>query len=381
MKADKFQYGFTTGSCAAGAAKGAAYGLLKGTIPDSVDINTPANVTLHLSLIRRKTGNNFAECAIRKYAGDDPDITNGCEVHVKIERSENACRNESFPPERHGRTSRQGGIRFMGGEGVGVVTSPGLQVAQGEPAINPVPRSMIKDAIKEVLGSYDGINVTVTVPEGKKLAKKTFNERLGITGGISIIGTTGIVRPMSLDSFKVSLLCGLDVAKASGHETVVLVPGSIGEKGFLKHFNVSKYQVIQMSNFVGFMLAESLKRSFKSVILAGHPGKLAKLIRGDFYTHSSKSKPANDILINIFRKEKISSELIKDLDAFSTVEGMIEILKEHDKMYIFDCVADKIQSSANKFVSSKAKIGIVLFDMRKNIVGVSKGFKGWQKSL
>ena len=359
----KHKYGFTTGSCAAGAAKGAAYGLLQGTIPDSVDINTPANVTLRLSLIHRKVGNNFAECAIRKYAGDDPDITNGCEVHVRIEKSENK------------------GIRFMSGGGVGVVTSPGLQVVQGEPAINPVPRSMIKDAIKEVLGSYDGINATITVPEGKKLAKKTFNERLGITGGISIIGTTGIVRPMSLDSFKVSLLCGLDVAKASGHETVVLVPGSIGEKGFLKHFNVSKYQVIQMSNFVGFMLKEALKRGFKRIILAGHPGKLAKVIRGDFYTHSSESKPANDILINIFKKEKISSELINEIDSSSTVEGMVEILKEHDKLHIFDCVADKIQSSANKFVLSKAKIGTILFDMRKNIVGVSKGFKDWQKSL
>ncbi|MFQ5715077.1 MAG: cobalt-precorrin-5B (C(1))-methyltransferase CbiD [Candidatus Scalinduaceae bacterium] len=399
----KHKYGFTTGSCAAGAAKGAAYGLLQGTIPDSVDINTPANVTLRLSLIHRKVGNNFAECAIRKYSGDDPDITNGCEVHVRIERSENK------------------GIRFMGGGGVGVVTRPGLQVVQGEPAINPVPRSMIKDALKEALGDNNEINgfaqyqvenhpfspplqggdkgdviksnripldieqlridVTVTVPEGKKLAKKTFNERLGIIGGISIIGTTGIVRPMSLDSFKVSLLCGLDVAKASGYKTVVLVPGSIGEKGFLKHFYVSKYQVIQMSNFVGFMLNEALKRGFKRIILAGHPGKLAKLIRGDFYTHSSESKPANDILITIFKKERISSELINEIDSSSTVEGMVEILRENDKLHIFDCIADMIQSSANKFVSSKTKIGIILFDMRKNIVGVSKDFKDWQKSF
>ncbi|MCP4412167.1 MAG: cobalamin biosynthesis protein CbiD, partial [Gammaproteobacteria bacterium] len=275
----KHKYGYTTGSCAAGAAKGAAYGLLQGAIPDTVDLTTPANITLKLSLLHRKIGNDFAECAVRKYSGDDPDVTNGCEIHVRLERSE--C-NKS---------------RFLIGDGVGTVTRPGLQIGQGEPAINPVPRAMIKEALNEVLGTLDGIDIQVTVPEGKKLAKKTFNGRLGIVDGISIIGTTGIVRPMSLDSFKVSLLCGLDVAKAAGHESVVLVPGSIGETGFKKHFEVKDDRVIQMSNFVGFMLDESVKRSFKSVIIGGHPGKLTKLIRGDFYTHSSDSKPANDILI------------------------------------------------------------------------------------
>jgi cobalt-precorrin-5B (C1)-methyltransferase len=358
----KHNYGFTTGSCAAAAAKGAACGLLQGAIPDYVDINTPANVTLHLSLIYSKVGNNFAECAVRKYAGDDPDITNGCEVYVRIERSEAK------------------GIRFIGGDGVGMVTRPGLQVVQGEPAINPVPRLMIKKAIKEVMDDWKGVNVTITIPGGRKLAKKTFNERLGIIGGISIIGTTGIVKPMSLDSFKTSLVCGLNVAKASGHETIVLVPGGIGEKGFLKNFNVSRYQVIQMSNFVGFMLEEALKRGFKQVILAGHPGKLAKLIRGDFYTHSSRSRPANDILINIFKKEKISSQLIDNLITSLTVEGMVDIIREHHKLYIFNRIADEIQFSASNFISAKIKICSILFDMKKNIIGISKSFKKWQRN-
>jgi cobalt-precorrin-5B (C1)-methyltransferase len=269
----------------------------------------------------------------------------------------------------------------MGGDGVGLVTKPGLQIAQGEPAINPVPRSMIKNSLKEVLGKHSGIDVSVTVPEGKKLAKKTFNGRLGIVDGISIIGTTGIVRPMSLDSFKVSLLCGLDVAKAAGHDSIVLVPGSIGETGFHSHFNISKYQVIQMSNFVGFMLEEAAKRKFKNIIIGGHPGKLAKLIRGDFYTHSSKSKPANDILIKIFKREKISSALISGLNDSSTVEGMVEIMKEHNVMQVFDRIADDVQSSVDQYISSKANIGTILFDMRKNIIGVSKGFKDWQRSL
>jgi len=359
----KHNYGYTTGSCAAGAAKGAAYGLLQGTIPDTVDLTTPADVTLKLNLIHRRVGKDFAECAVRKYSGDDPDITNGCEVYVRVTRSE------------------ANGVRFIGGDGVGLVTKPGLQISQGEPAINPVPRSMIKDSLKEVLGKHGGLEISVSVPEGKKLAKKTFNGRLGIVDGISIIGTTGIVRPMSLDSFKVSLLCGLDVAKAAGHDSIVLVPGSIGETGFLKHFNISKYQVIQMSNFVGFMLDEAVKRGFSNVIIGGHPGKLAKLIRGDFNTHSSKSKPANDILIKIFKREKISSALINELNDSSTVEGMVEIIKEHNFMQVFDRIADDVQSAAGRHILSKAKIGTILFDMRKNIIGVSKGFKDWQKSL
>ncbi len=359
----KHNHGYTTGSCAAGAAKGAAYGLFQGAIPDTVDLTIPADVKLKLSLIHRRVGKDFAECAVRKYSGDDPDVTNGCEVYVRVTRSE------------------ANGIRFMGGDGVGLVTKPGLQIPQGEPAINPVPRSMIKGSLKEVLGKHGGLDISVSVPGGKKLAKKTFNGRLGIVDGISIIGTTGIVRPMSLDSFKVSLLCGLDVAKAAGHDSIVLVPGSIGETGFLKHFNISKYQVIQMSNFVGFMLDEAVKRGFSNVIIGGHPGKLAKLIRGDFNTHSSKSKPANDILIKIFKREKISSALINELNDSSTVEGMVEIIKEHNDMQVFDRIADDVQSAADRNISSKAKIGTILFDMRKNIIGVSKGFKDWQRSL
>jgi cobalt-precorrin-5B (C1)-methyltransferase len=382
----KHKYGFTTGSCAAAAAKGAAYGLLQGAIPEYVEINTPAGIPLGLRPIYRRIGQGFSECAIRKYSGDDPDVTNGCKIHVRIDRTEAANPNDSLPTKQEELTRSQEGIRFMGGEGVGMVTKPGLQIPQGEPAINPVPRLMIRSAIKEIMGDYKGLNVTITVPGGRKLAKKTFNERLGIIGGISIIGTTGIVKPMSLDSFKTSLVCGLDVARASGHETIVLVPGSIGEKGVLKHFavvplgGVSKYQVIQMSNFVGFMLKEALKHGFKQIMLAGHPGKLAKLIRGDFYTHSSRSKPANDILINIFKKEKMGHQLIDKLNTSLTVEGMVDIIREHHKLYIFNRIADEIQSSASDFISARIKIGSILFDMKKNIIGISKGFKEWQRN-
>ncbi len=134
-----------------------------------------------------------------------------------------------------------------------------------------------------------------------------------------------------------------------------------------------------MSNFVGFMLDETLKRGFKRVIIGGHPGKLAKLIRGDFYTHSSDSKPANDILIDLFEKVMIDSSIICELSDSPTVEGMVEIMRTHNMLNIFDRVADDVQISASRYVSSNAEIGIVLFDMKKNIVGESEGFKVWQK--
>ena len=136
-----------------------------------------------------------------------------------------------------------------------------------------------------------------------------------------------------------------------------------------------------MSNFVGFMLDETLKRGFKSVIIGGHPGKLAKLIRGDFYTHSSDSKPANDILINLFKKAKIDLAMICELEDSPTVEGMVEIMRKHKKLHIFNCIADDVQTSAYRYVSSKTEIGTILFDMKKNIIGTSKGFKIWQKRL
>ncbi|MDR4497020.1 MAG: cobalt-precorrin-5B (C(1))-methyltransferase CbiD [Candidatus Scalindua sp.] len=373
----KYKYGFTTGSCAAGAAKGAAYGLYRGSIPDSLELSTPAGILLRLRLAHRKVGSDFAECAVRKYSGDDPDVTNGCEVHVRVERLESSRRNGL----RALRGESQAGVKFTAGEGVGIVTRPGLQIGEGEPAINPVPRSMIQKEIGEILGDCNGVKVSVSVPGGEELARKTFNERLGIIGGISIIGTSGIVKPMSLDSFKVSLVCELDVAHASGYQTVVLVPGGIGESVFLSHFSVSRYQVVQMSNFIGFMLDEAVKHSFQRIVLAGHPGKLAKIIRGDFYTHSSGSKPANDILLAICKSEKVDPATIGILESSPTVDGMVEILKENGKLDIFDRVARDVQASASRYIAEKNKISVVLFDMKKNIIGVSEDFRDWEKSL
>jgi len=375
------RFGYTTGSCATAAAKAAAIGLFTGNIPDEVEIDTPASVKLRLKIHHRQLSADEAACAVQKDAGDDPDVTNGCYVHAKVMRN--------FAQT----------IEIDGGEGVGRVTKPGLQVPVGHAAINPVPRRMIEGAVKEVIGNGCGLKIVISVPEGKVLGEKTFNPKLGIIGGISIIGTTGIVRPMSEDAFKTSLLCGLDIAKGIGYETVVLVPGSLGERSFLNLFNIPKDQVIQISNFVGFMLTAAGQRNFKRIILAGHPGKLAKLLRGDFHTHSSVSKPANDILIDIIEQQvqnggqesgvggqktetRLPDAMLNHLKEVSTVEGIVELLREYKYLSIMNEVAEKVETKVLEFYRDKQpfpalEAGVILFDMKGSIIGISNSAQTW----
>lgn len=355
--------GYTTGSCATAAARAAAIGLVKGVIPDEVEIDTPAGIRLKLKILHKQLSHARLECAVQKDAGDDPDVTNGCKVYARVERNNTDT------------------IEIDGGEGVGRVTKPGLQVPVGKAAINPVPERMIKNAVREVVGAGAGVKVVISVPDGKALGEKTFNPRLGIMGGISIIGTTGIVRPMSEDAFKTSLVCGLDIARAIGYETVVLVPGSLGERSILNLVVIPGDQVIQISNFVGFMLEEALKRPFGRIILAGHPGKLAKLLRGDFHTHSAMSRPANDILINICQLAPLSDTILNTLKETSTVEGIVEVLQDAN-VSIMNEVAVMIENKVLEFCREKQpsamrEFGIVLFDMKGSVIGISDGAQKW----
>lgn len=375
------RFGYTTGSCATAAAKASAIGLSTGNIPDEVEIDTPIGTKLRLKIYHKQLSAEEAACAVQKDAGDDPDVTNGCYVHAKVKRNFTQT------------------IEIDGGEGVGRVTKPGLQVPVSHAAINPVPRRMIEGAVKEVIGNGCGLKIVISVPDGKALGEKTFNPKLGIIGGISIIGTTGIVRPMSEDAFKTSLLCGLDIAQGIGYETVVLVPGSLGERSILNLFNIPKDQVIQISNFVGFMLTAAGQRNFKRVILAGHPGKLAKLLRGDFQTHSAVSKPANDILIDIIEQQvqnrgqgsgvggqktetRLPNAILNHLKEVSTVEGIVELLREYKHLSIMDEVAEKVETKVLEFYRDKQpfptlEVGVILFDMKGSIIGISISAQTW----
>ena len=407
------RFGYTTGSCATAAAKAAAMGLFERYIPDEVEIDTPIGIKLRLKILNKQLSDNVSVCAVQKDAGDDPDVTNGCYVHARVERNFSET------------------IEIDGGEGVGRVTKPGLQIPVGHAAINPVPTRMIENAVREVIGKNTGAKVVISVPNGKNLAGKTFNPRLGIIGGISIIGTTVIVRPMSDDAFKTSLLCGLDIARGIGYETVVLVPGNLGERSILRLANIPKDQIIQISNFVGFMLDAARKRNFKKIILAGHPGKLVKLLRGDFNTHSTVSKPANDILIDIIERQVQnrdqgsgimgqkplsrnptpnprspipSKELVKNkrssqdksiiegippsnaifdsLKEVSTVEGIVELLRDYKSLSIMNDVAKQIEAKVVEYCKDESpfahpEAGVILFDMNGSIIGISDSAQTW----
>ncbi len=377
-------------------------GLFIGHIPDEVEIDTPAGVKLRLTIQGKQLSSESATCAVQKDAGDDPDVTNGCFVHARVER----------------RAAHS--IEIDGGDGVGRVTKPGLQIPAGQAAINPVPRRMIEEAVRGIIGKDAGAKVVISVPTGRALGERTFNPKLGIIGGISIIGTTGIVRPMSEDAFQTSLLCGLDIARGSGYDMVALVPGSLGERSLLGLTNVAKEQVVQISNFVGFMLKATCERGFKKVIVAGHPGKLAKLLRGDFHTHSAVSKPANDILIETVSQyiltprppssppsphEKANGEaeiavaekgiypngentgrppdeIINKLKDSPTVEGIVELLKDSGFLLVMNNVAEEIEVKVRDFLRGKYLIipdmvGIILFDMKGAVIGISNNAQTW----
>lgn len=381
----RLREGYTTGACAAAAAKGAAEGLINGRIPVYVEITTPIGRTVKLRLQGRTVGANFAECCVRKDAGDDPDVTNGALIFCRLEaisggRPDSATARFGHLKNTDGEPAAT--IVITGGRGVGVVTKPGLQIKVGEAAINPVPRQMIKDAVLDIVGNRGlSLKATISVPDGESIAKRTFNQRLGILNGISIIGTTGFVRPMSEAAITSSLRCELDIAKAMGFTTVVLVPGNLAETAVRKRFPLKSEQVAQMSNFAGFMLTAADANGFNEIILAGHPGKLAKLIRGDFNTHSSVAKPANDIILNLAADDGIDSETLDSIRQSPTVDGIIGLVQGSNKPHLFDKVAERIESAASDFLGGRRSMGAVLFNMEKSVIGMSQNARRWEKRL
>lgn len=299
--------GYTTGACAAAAAKAAVTALCDGIKPEVVEIGLPDGSRVRFPVIDCRVTGDSAEAAVRKDAGDDPDITHMASIVVSV----------SFLEGRD--------VLFVAGEGVGVATKPGLTVPPGEPAINPGPRQMIREAIREI--TERGVKVCISIPGGRELAARTFNPRLGIEGGLSIIGTTGIVKPFSVPALEASLKCVIDVAAASGIREPVLVPGNIGERAARRHCRIEPGQVIQVSNHWGFMLDQAAQQPFARLLVMGHPGKLAKLIDGEWDTHSSSSGSAVEIVT------RIAGEIFNTaIPESATVEGIFEALSPNPRV-------------------------------------------------
>jgi cobalt-precorrin-5B (C1)-methyltransferase len=352
-KGKKLRKGYTTGACAAAAAKGAALRLFSGERPDVVGVDLPGGrrASLEVQVLRVEAG--AAVCCVVKDAGDDPDVTHGALICAEVKKA-----------KERGRGRR---IELRGGRGVGTVTKPGLQVGIGQPAINPVPRKMITRAVMDVLPAGAGAVVTITVPEGEKLAKRTMNGRLGIIGGISILGTTGIVEPMSVEAMKTSLLTQIDVALAAGYEEVVLTPGRIGERRALKQ-GIPREAVIITSNYVGYILQKCREKGVKKALLLGHMGKLIKLAAGERETHSRRSVSAIKVIAEHGAETGIESRIIGAILECSTTEEALSLLRRHGLVDVLDCIARKAGLKARD-MSGGMDVAVAIFSMNGEMVG------------
>jgi cobalt-precorrin-5B (C1)-methyltransferase len=314
-----------------------------------------------------------AACAVRKDAGDDPDVTNGMLIHAEVTPagSPNGCTGEK--PGAPSPRGREQGISIQGGTGIGRVTRQGLQVPVGSWAINPGPLRMIRQAVRPWYES--GVQVTISAPGGEEVAARTFNPRLGIQGGISILGTTGIVKPFSVSALKTSLELEVDVAAASGAGSIFLVPGNIGKAALVQRYPAGENRIVMMSNFVGALLSRAAGR-FDRILLAGHPGKLAKLTAGDFDTHSSRSGSALPLVVSRAAGMGLADSAVR---ASATVEGVVQALDPAGRARLFDRIASEVEEAARVFIENRSQVGVLLVDMSHTVLGRGPVLAGWEE--
>ena len=288
------QKGYTTGSCAAAAAKAAAEMLLSGEEIRQVRLLTPKGIELYLELEEIMRKKSEVSCAVRKYSGDDPDVTNGILVYATVQKVEKKSKINS---ENSVDLSEK--INLDGGIGIGRVTKPGLEQKIGQAAINKVPRRMICEAVEEVCRKYEytgNLQVRLSVPEGAEVAKKTFNPRLGIEGGISILGTTGIVEPMSEKALTDTIYLEMKMLKENGTDWCYVVPGNYGMDFLRKKLHVDTAFSVKCSNYVGETIEDAKLLGMKGILLIGHIGKFIKLAAGVMNTHSRQADCRMEVL-------------------------------------------------------------------------------------
>ncbi len=337
--------GFTTGSCAAAAALACCLWQRDGTCPSQVSLTVPEGRTYTPVIIPHADGS----CGVIKDSGDDPDITNGMEI---------AARVELLPGD--------GDIVFCAGEGVGTVTENGLKIPSGEPAINPVPRQMIEKAVRSVFGSRAAA-VTVSVIGGAEIAPKTFNPRLGIVGGISILGTSGIVRPMSDEALRESLYVELKMRVLQGHKEVVFTFGNQGEEAMRALYPDAC--VVQISNEVGFMLDSALELGVERVLLGGHPGKLSKVSAGSMQTHSKYGDARLEAIITQLGLMGAPVSLMEDVYACKTTDAAMKLIQAAKFDGVWNRMAEAAQRYCSLRVRKEMKIDILFIDSQGRMIG------------
>lgn len=350
--------GYTTGSCATAAAKAAATMLLTGERIEAVRIDTPKGVVLQLEPLEVECTASFVSCAIRKDSGDDPDDTNGILVFAKVQRV------------------AEPGVHIEGGVGVGRVTKPGLACAVGGPAINPTPRRMITNEVSSVMeqaGYTGGLEVIISIPEGVEIAKKTFNPRLGIIGGLSVLGTSGIVEPMSEKALIETMYVEMRAQKARGNKNLLVFFGNYGEDFTRDVMQLDLEGAVTCSNFVGELLDYAVFLGFETLLLIGHSGKLVKLAQGVMNTHSKYADCRTELFALEAMFHGASIEVGQEIYHCLTTDEVTKILKREQ---LFEPVMEKVTERIDFYmqhrVHGKIKTAAFMFSNDYGILGKTK---------
>ena len=359
FRGKKLRYGYTTGSSATAATKAALMYLLddsKHDIPE-VTIKLPSGNSLTISVNSLEKKENSALASVIKDGGDDPDVTHGLEIYSKV-----SLRNDSK-------------INIFGGTGVGKVTKKGLPIAPGNSAINPVPLKMIRETVEEMLPEGFGADVEIFVPKGEETAKKTLNAKLGIIGGISILGTTGIVKPMSEESWKASLAIELKMAlENAGNGEAIFLFGNRGKQYLSDNFDDNTSQAIVISNFVGYMFDRACEFEAKKIYFIGELGKFVKVAGGIFHTHSRVSDAKMEILTANALLVGESTENMKKIMASNTTE---EATKYIEKTEVYNLLAEKAKQKCEEYCRRNGwelEVETLIISAEKEVLGNSRHF-------
>ena len=340
--------GFTTGTCAAAASKAGLLSVIRQERVGSVSVSLPKNVQVEIAIAKCRFSRDGAECAVIKDGGDDPDVTHGAEIVVKLSL-----------------TGAPDTIEIDGGDGVGTVTKPGLGLEIGAAAINPVPKKMIRDNIREIgekVLEKNGVSVIVSVPKGRELAPKTDNPRLGIVGGISILGTSGIVIPFSTASFAASIRQNIDVAIAMGEKSAVLTTGGRSEDFAKKIIDLPDHCFVQMGDFSGYAVQQCGKKGIEKAFVVGFIGKFSKMAAGVKQTHVKGSKVDMGFLSGLAKKSGAPDHTIREIRGANTARHVLEIIKGNDGGKFCEQLCMEVHSQMRHNSENRILIEAVLFD-------------------
>ena len=354
----KLRCGYTTGTCACAAAKAAAQMLLSGKDVLEVNVETPMGVHLQLPVEKIVRGVESVSCAIKKDSGDDPDVTNGIYIYAVV----------SYVISKN--------VIIDGGIGIGRITKKGLQRPIGEAAINPVPLKMIADGVSDIADRYSyegGLKVVISAPEGVEIAKKTFNPQLGIVGGISILGTTGIVEPMSEQAIIDTIRTEINMHMADGERTLLIAPGNYGQDFLFNNLNIELKRSIKCSNYIGDTIDMVCDAGAESMLLVGHIGKLVKLGAGIMNTHSRVADGRMEVLSACAIQAGAEADIARKILDCVTTDAALEILKESDMLEgAMEQLMIRIEKVLQHRSSERIRIGAIIFSNEYGILGKTK---------